>query len=387
MGAQFPPSGGTPEVGALFPPGSPGGATTPLPTQAILWSMDGTTTQSGWTGYHNGINPSQSWITLIPFGRYSTTANETLTWNLWLTAGTYDVTHWDFKSTHFGKGQIELNGVSQFQIDQSASSEGKIIPSSVGTFTVSSSGMQAFTYRCLNLAGALTVDTHFTGAMAFVLNGPGIGKVPFPSSNAITVNAGFAANGDGFPFWITPNADHSIITGGDGTSHQNPGVTKFLYDGTPGAAGHYFEQRVWLDAGTYNLDCQTLLGGAMGVGKLTIDGTPMGTPQSAGTIRPLAATSSPGNGNNTGSALVTGEIDHYDACTPLAVDDGSGHGGTFATFSAAARLNMQGVIANALTNIVISTSGWKTVRYTCSGKNSASADFGIAFQGFFRRTA
>jgi len=141
--------------------------------------------------------------------------------------------------------------------------------------------------------------------------------------------------------------------------------------------GNWAESDVWLDAGAYVLDVQGYLGTQMGVVQLSIDGSPVGFPQAAGTVRPVNSQSAPGNGNRGGSALALGEIDLYDAASNMRA------GSTLVPFDGGT--GAFGAINDALTNVQVATSGYKNVRLTTTGKNSASSKYDVAMYGTFRR--
>lgn len=383
-----------PEIGQGRGSDSSGpGTVNPSPGSSVFWAFADPTTRNGWTGYHNNINPLQAaWAAFVPFGRFSNTLGEYIEWNIWLDAGSYAIDTMNFLSTHFGLGQWLLDGVVQFTQDQSATGDAHVTYIRAGTFTVSTSGMHALRYAPLNQAGAHTLDSNFVDIYAFVLRGGRVGKIPFPPTDtvvsAIRTSGDWSHSGAGWIMLNTSNGPTVSITDGAGNIYQAENVPYTMTNQNPGSPGAWIEGSVWLDAGTYALDYQGYLGNNQCVFQLKVDGTAVGTPQAAGTVRELASTSSPGNGNIGGSALSTGEVDLFDNCATLPTNLNDGHTGTFATFTENAVTNIPGFITNALTNIVVSVSGWHTIRVTSVGKNSAAAaGYSLTFQGFFRRTA
>lgn len=341
-----------------------------------LAAFSGFETLIGFAGIHNALG-QPAWDDLVPFGRYSNVAGESISWPVWLNAGTYTVDVINFLSSHYGLGAFEVDGAQQFTIDQSAIADAKTTYRKVGSFSVATSGMHTLTYRCLALAGAVATDNVFIDVFSFVLRGGRPGMQIFPNTDAPIKVSGSWGSGPGRTLWTPQNNLTSQFVDGAGGAHQTFEVPYLPFSDHPGAAGIWLESEMFLDAGTYAFDVHTVLGTAQGVGQLKVDGVAVGQPQPAGTVRGLGAPANPGNGNKAGAALAVGEVDHYDttvgALWPSAGDTGS--------------LLIQGVIANALTGIVIPTSDWHTVRYTCVGKNQASANYSLGAAGWLRRTA
>lgn len=379
-------AGGAADYDSAGDPAAAASPATPITTYAHLHSFQGGMTRSGWNLYHD---PASANINAGRFGRYSNTLNEYLNWHIWLDRGTYTLDMLDYLSSHFGKGKWSLDGVDLFEVDQSASNEWGVQFWEAGSFAVASSGMHDLRYRCLDQAGVSTADTKYVGLCGAFLRGGRVGLVPFPQPAlpfALSNGTGWAGSSTGRALLRSnqTNPGGMTVSGGGfapaaGNRHGLADTLALPLDIATHAATYWIEQEVYLDAGTYAFDMEALIGTVLGVARLDIDGVAKGTPQPANTVRPLGATSTPGNGNKAGAALLTGEIDLYDKNTSLPAGQSTTavDGGTW----------VWSPIPDALTGIVVPDSGFKTVRFSCVGKNSAALQMDLAIAGNFRRTA
>jgi hypothetical protein len=357
-----------------------GGGSTPRPTppwMPLFTRNDGYGTVSGtWTKTTNASN-------LTWYGLVSANNGDYVEWPVWLEAGTYQLDASHFKSSSFGIMSITLDGGQAFDFDTySAVDPGcSFYTSNIGSFTVGSTGIHTLRATVTNRKNGASSGFNI-GLHAIYLRGSCIGLIPWPMGDVPAKINPASAFQDNYKSWTLYSPEFADANLGSNTeaglSSTVANIITTPYDFHTHASGTWIESQVYIPAGTYTFDFMGLLGTTQGVHQLTINGTPVGTPQAAGTVRLGGigmAPSAPGNGNIGGSALSTGHIDCYDTCDPVnfMVHDGG--------------KAQDGCIPNALTNIVVASDGWKAVRLTCVGKNSASLNFDIAAAGWFRRTA
>jgi hypothetical protein len=272
--------------------------------------------------------------------RYSNTVGKGLEWDVWLDAGTYYVDIDGVSGSDHGIASLKLDGTQFGTYDFYAASGATFFAWDAASFTVTSTGLHTLRFEVTNKKNASSSGVYLQLANLW-LRGPQIGVVYLGGSHLGTL-----VNSGGFTGEAPYGIESQALRGASYSTAQ----------------GDYIENQVWLDAGTYAFDFDGYTGGNHGILKLSIDGTPVGTPQPANTLRPPDYTANPNNGNNGGSALVTGEVDHYDA-------------------------NGQVGVPSALTGIVVASSGWHLVRQTVSGKNSAASAYNAIDIGWLRRAA
>jgi len=342
----------------------PSGSGSPVSTYwTPLFTRDGLPTLSPGNVWANATTANTfMWYSIV-----SAQTNDKVNWNMWMDASSYTVDIYGFLAPNFGIGAIQLDGTDIFTFDQFRSVDPGtgVYQPNMGSFVIGSPGIHTISARVTGTknGGSSAFNIGLSGVF---LRGGNTHHSQFPYGRfayQVTGNAG--AFHSPYKSWTLYSPEFLVGLTGQQPQGSIGDVIYTPYDLLPGVSGNAIAQSIWIDAGTYNFDMQVVIGTTHGVGKLTVDGVAVGTPNAPGTPRIIPGGGvSGGNGNNGGSALVTGEVDFYDTVSATPTD---------------------AVITNALTGIVIPTSGYHNVKMTCSGHNSAATDFSMAVAGWFRK--
>lgn len=347
----------------IFNQGGSGGGT-PVTVWTPLFARDGLPTFTGsWT-------PTTDNSVLMWYGQLSANTGDTMNWQMWHQPGSYVLDLAGYQAPAFGIGQLLLDGVSLGTFDQynAVDAIGTVYQPNMASYSIGSAGLHTLTVRVTGTKNP-SASAFNIGVQGLFIRGGDTCHVGFPNYQPFPYQTAGVASA-----FINQYKSYTLYSPEFMAAEANPqrkgqclNIVNTPYDLTPGASGDSLQQQIWFSkAGTYNFDMQVVIGTTHGVGKLTIDGVAVGTPQPAGTLRQFGAASANGNGNNGGSALVTGEVDFYDTISATPTD---------------------ACITNALTGIVITTPGFHTVKMTCSGKNTAATNFSMACAGWFRRVS